>query len=170
MRRRDPRTQIHSGIDLISPYCEEKEPKRDTDHHTHMHFMFSQRLEKYQWLLITRGQSSYERIPITTWHRDLFCADLQCMRPVAGGPVRDAQGGDCVASINLWLRYKPALSWWWRRWWWLSSTWGYLVTHTHILYLKHWHTCSYLYSEYKVISPNNNNLILSTPCIPMRVG
>lgn len=40
MSRRDPRTQIHSGIRLTSPYCEEKEQKRETDQHTQMYFIF----------------------------------------------------------------------------------------------------------------------------------
>lgn len=85
MSMREPRTQIHSGIHLISPYCEEKQ-QRDTHHCTEMYFIFH------------KGCNH------------LFGTDLQCVRPVAGGPMRDAQGGDGVASVNLWLWHKPGPS------------------------------------------------------------
>lgn len=56
-------------------------------------------------------------------------ADLQCVRPVAGGPMRDTQGGDGVASVDLWLWHKPGPSRWCHQWWWwLSPRWGDLVT------------------------------------------
>ena len=48
------------------------------------------------------------KIHAKTMYHDLVCTDLQCMRPVAGGPVRDTQGGNGMASIDVWFRHKPA--------------------------------------------------------------
>lgn len=76
---------------------------------------------------------------------DIFGANLQRVWPVASGPIRDTQGGDGVASINLWLWCKPAVPWRWCRWWQQPPTWSYLVTHTHRLHIKHWYTCRYMF-------------------------
>lgn len=111
MSMREPRTQIHSGIHLIRPYCKEKEP-RNTHYCTEMYFTFHKGC-----------------LPLNDTNH-FICADLQCVRPVAGGPMGETQCGDGVASVDLWLWHEPGPPWWCRQWWWwLSPNWGDLITH-----------------------------------------
>jgi len=117
---REPRTQIHSGISVISPYWEETQEKEISIHQCAASFR----------------SCSHKRLHMRN-NRDLLSAHLQCVRPVAGGPIRDPQGRHGVAGVHLRLRYKPARPRWRRRWEWLPLTRGDLVTRTHTRYVTH---------------------------------
>lgn len=119
MSIRDPRTQIHSGIRFISPYWEDR--RRNT----------AEKHISLQKCFISRNDARVYKLQTVM---TLICADLQSVRPVAGGPIGDPQGGDGVAGINLGLWHKPARSGHRCGWGWLLLTWGDLVTRGHIRY------------------------------------
>lgn len=61
----------------------------------------------------------------------VLVSDLQCVRPVAGGPAGDAQSGDGMMSVHLRIWGEEARSWCRCPWCWrLTLTWGYLDEHT----------------------------------------